>query len=49
MELLEEMEKSGKDLQNWQNDAKGIFPGLNFLWAQQADVPDKPIHIAAAV
>ncbi len=44
MELLEEMEKSGKDLQNWQNDAKGIFPGLNFLWAQHADVPDKPIQ-----
>jgi hypothetical protein len=43
-ELQTEMQKSGVDLQRWQNDSKGIFPGLNYTWAQEASVPDAPIQ-----
>jgi uncharacterized protein involved in exopolysaccharide biosynthesis len=44
LELQAEMQKTGEDMQLWQNQAKGIFPGLNFSWAQEASIPKNPIQ-----
>jgi hypothetical protein len=40
--LLSEMDKSGVDLQQWQAESRGIFPGLNYSITQEASTPEKP-------
>jgi uncharacterized protein involved in exopolysaccharide biosynthesis len=44
LDLQTEMEKTGADLQQWQDEAKGFFPGFNFTLAQQATIPVAPIQ-----
>ena len=44
LDLQTEMEKTGADLQRWQDESKGLFPGLNFTLAQQASIPTAPIQ-----
>ncbi len=44
MQLQDEMERSGYDLAHWQELSRGLFPGLNFLWAQEAQAVDKPLQ-----
>ncbi len=44
LELQAEMQKSGEDLVRWQEESRGIFPGLNFTWVQEAPVPDSPVQ-----
>jgi hypothetical protein len=44
LDLQAEMEKTGVDLQRWQDESKGLFPGLNFTLAQQASIPTAPIQ-----
>jgi hypothetical protein len=42
--LLSEIDRSGEDLQRWQAESGGLFPGLNFAVAQEASVPVKPLQ-----
>jgi uncharacterized protein involved in exopolysaccharide biosynthesis len=44
LELQDEMDASGKDLAKWQEQSLGFFPGLNFLWAQEAVENNAPIQ-----
>jgi uncharacterized protein involved in exopolysaccharide biosynthesis len=36
------MENSGKDMQQWLSESRGIFSGLNFAIAEDAGKPVKP-------
>jgi uncharacterized protein involved in exopolysaccharide biosynthesis len=40
--LQTEMENSGKDMQQWLSESRGIFSGLNFAIAEDAGKPVKP-------
>ncbi|HEX7556240.1 MAG TPA: hypothetical protein VF338_06420 [Leptolinea sp.] len=44
VELQSEMQKSGEDLQKWREESRGIFPGLNFVWSQEAQIPTAPVQ-----
>ncbi|MEI8131842.1 MAG: hypothetical protein WCG34_05375 [Leptolinea sp.] len=43
-DLLAEIQNSGQDLQEWRSQANGYFPGLNYTWSQEAQIPSAPIQ-----
>jgi hypothetical protein len=42
IKLQAEIQKSGVDLQRWQSESSGIFTGLNYSIAQEAETPGRP-------
>lgn len=41
-QLQAEIENTGKDLQHWLQESRGIFAGLNYSLLQEADRPENP-------
>ncbi len=47
--LLREMQDSGEDMNRWQSEAQGYFPGLNFALAQEAISSASPVLYSRGV
>ncbi len=47
--LLREMQDSGEEMNRWQMEAQGFFPGLNFAFAQEAASPASPVQYSRGV